>query len=1172
MISKTQSKSKPTESQTEEVSSQAKQQPITSSVVNEKQSTLKPENDQTIKFSTNDSSIEKKPENLSLIDEQENKLQPEENRFDDQGRPKIEESDNKFRKKEDSLKNSTHGGSQTTENQSTKIFRSNSYKDKKTQTPVSVIRRTQSKSKPTESQTEEVSSQAKQQPITSSVVNDKQSTLKPENDQTIKFSTNDSSIEKKPENLSLIDEQEYKLQPEENRFDDQGRPKIEESDNKLIKKEDSLKNLTHGGSQTTENQSTKIFRSNSYKDKKTQTLVSVIRRTQSTSKPQESQTNENLKEAWHEFKKQQTPASVLSEQSSLSKPAVDRGDMIAASDSSQVEKQENLSFPSTSKPQESQTNENLKEVWSQFKKQSITSNVVTNIEQSTSKPTESQTTKILSSESLIEKNPENLSLIDEQQPEEKQTTGILKGSIEMVTGGSFKDEKTLTTTTSSVVNEKQSKLEEVVTKNEQTEENRLNDDQMNEEISTKDQNQQNLAKEKPKTLKSENDQATNISSRDSFKEEKAESQTEEQSILEPENDQATKISSRYSFSFVGKKAENLSDEQSTLKPENDQATRISSRYSFSFVGKKADNLSEEQSTLKPENDQATRISSKDSFIGKKLENLGIEELRFSEKNKKTNLEKECLYDEMEIRLDNKEKILNQLENNWSNLNMNEKNEIKKHRQQISDDRIFIVNKRNELKNIKNNMKETMINKFINEKKEKEKIFKEKIGDITNRIITVDNLNGKFLKLNNNDEFIMFVEQITAETIRRETILVRKENELGLKENILNEQERLFANNDNNNMAEINKINEERQKILNERRFIEHKWKELKDVTKLMNDKRNYGYKIKKQNEINQLMSIEQQENQLKMNINNLNRKKENLNDKELQLDKLDANYNINNLKDKIKLNEIERKNILQEKINIAKEKRKLQEQLQTIKMKKQQILLERRNRINEQLKILQQDEEQLQRYRIVLNVKEIKLNEKESKYEEIVKKIYLKQIYFNNNEMYQIEEEKNRIIQGRILIKNEREKFEQIQKSIDMKRQQILQERNNLDETQQQQGRPKREANEENGNEKFYESEKKKSVKNLLKLIKDKFLKRRKKSSNGTKSANLSKQTIADDQSIQQPTNNHTSEPNIEITKSFNLDSSLTKRLQKSMKQTILSTATTQQMSGHQFLDYTKQF
>nr|XP_027197204.1 myb-like protein X [Dermatophagoides pteronyssinus] len=595
VIRRTQSTLKPKESQTneslKEVSSQAKQQPITSSVVNEKQSTLKPENDQTTKFSTIHSQIEADSKNdPSFWDDfnkdsakyyvqptgvkakakkyfkrlwpfskgnSEEQLKREElirsearrqyenirkNRleldkistghessieeikddpllakmlrtlnqehvdiyretikttdFPESGTmDQMEEWTKNFKNtREDSLKNLTHGGSQTTENQSTKIFRSNSYKDKKTQTPVSVIRRTQSKSKPTESQTEEVSSQAKQQPITSSV-------------------------------------------------------------------EDSLKNSTHGGSQTTENQSTKIFRSNSYKDKKTQTLVSVIRRTQSTSKPQESQTNENLKEAWHEFKKQQTPASVLSEQSSLSKPAVDRGDMIAASDSSQVEKQENLSFPSTSKPQESQTNENLKEVWSQFKKQSITSNVVTNIEQSTSKPTESQTTKILSSESLIEKNPENLSLIDEQQPEEKQTTGILKGSIEMVT-------------------------------------------------------------------------ATNISSRDSFKEEKAESQTEEQSILEPENDQATKSSSRYSFSFVGKKAENLSDEQSTLKPENDQATRISSRYSFSKKssnGTKSANLSkqtiaDDQSIQQPTNNhtsepniEITKSFNLDSSLTKRLQ-------------------------------------------------------------------------------------------------------------------------------------------------------------------------------------------------------------------------------------------------------------------------------------------------------------------------------------------------------------------------------------------------------------------------------------------------------------------------------------------------------------------------------------------------------------------------
>ncbi|XP_075678184.1 uncharacterized protein LOC113791606 [Dermatophagoides pteronyssinus] len=185
----------------------------------------------------------------------------------------------------------------------------------------------------------------------------------------------------------------------------------EESDNKLIKKGNLLKSSTHG-SKKTEDESTKILRSDSDKDNRTQTPVSMIRRTESTSKPKGSQTKESLKKVGSQFKKQQSTSSVLSEQASLSKPVENQTTEILSSDSSQVEKPSNLNLideqKSTSKPANDQVTiiqaNDLPEV---KKPESTIINV--NEQQSTSKPADDQVTKILSSDetsdsSIVSKN------------------------------------------------------------------------------------------------------------------------------------------------------------------------------------------------------------------------------------------------------------------------------------------------------------------------------------------------------------------------------------------------------------------------------------------------------------------------------------------------------------------------------------------------------------------------------------------------------------------------------------------------------------------------------------------------------------------------------------------------------------------------------------------------
>nr|XP_027197200.1 uncharacterized protein LOC113791606 [Dermatophagoides pteronyssinus] len=185
----------------------------------------------------------------------------------------------------------------------------------------------------------------------------------------------------------------------------------EESDNKLIKKGNLLKSSTHG-SKKTEDESTKILRSDSDKDNRTQTPVSMIRRTESTSKPKGSQTKESLKKVGSQFKKQQSTSSVLSEQASLSKPVENQTTEILSSDSSQVEKPSNLNLideqKSTSKPANDQVTiiqaNDLPEV---KKPESTIINV--NEQQSTSKPADDQVIKILSSDetsdsSIVSKN------------------------------------------------------------------------------------------------------------------------------------------------------------------------------------------------------------------------------------------------------------------------------------------------------------------------------------------------------------------------------------------------------------------------------------------------------------------------------------------------------------------------------------------------------------------------------------------------------------------------------------------------------------------------------------------------------------------------------------------------------------------------------------------------
>ncbi|XP_075678262.1 uncharacterized protein LOC142645587 [Dermatophagoides pteronyssinus] len=172
----------------------------------------------------------------------------------------IGESDKGLKKNENWLKSSTHG-SKTTEDEITKILRR--YKDKKTKTPVSMIR-TESTTKPKGSQTNESSkeilSEFKEQPITSSeIANIEQSTLKPTDSQTTKILSSDSSQVENPSNLSLINEQQSTPKP----ANDQG---------------------------------TKILTSDSSIVKKTESTVSDVNEQQSTSKLDESQTTEQYKE------------------------------------------------------------------------------------------------------------------------------------------------------------------------------------------------------------------------------------------------------------------------------------------------------------------------------------------------------------------------------------------------------------------------------------------------------------------------------------------------------------------------------------------------------------------------------------------------------------------------------------------------------------------------------------------------------------------------------------------------------------------------------------------------------------------------------------------------------------------------------------------------------------
>ncbi|XP_075678258.1 uncharacterized protein LOC113791599 [Dermatophagoides pteronyssinus] len=344
--------------------------------------------------------------------------------------PTIEGSDKGSRKNGNWLRSSTHG-SKKAEDEPTKILRR--YKDKKTKTPVSMIR-SESTSKPTENKTTEILSSDSSQvekPSNLSLIDEQQSTSKPADDRSTIIPASDSHQVKKPEStVSDVKDQQSITKPADEQV-----TKIESSDSQIVKK--PLANIEQSTSKqtesqkTTEDESTKILRSDSDKDKKVQTPVSMIR-TESTSKPKESQTvADSQKELLSQFKKQETTFSTVNEQQSTPEPTV------------------------------SQATENQKEVSSQDKKPLAKASVLTDIEQSTPESQTVDSQEELSS--LVKKHETTFSSVNEQQstsikPVDEQVTKI-------PTSDSSTYEKSQTTSNISANDEQStlSKLDKTIT-------------------------------------------------------------------------------------------------------------------------------------------------------------------------------------------------------------------------------------------------------------------------------------------------------------------------------------------------------------------------------------------------------------------------------------------------------------------------------------------------------------------------------------------------------------------------------------------------------------------------------------------------------------------------------------------------------------------------------------
>nr|XP_027197198.1 apical junction molecule-like [Dermatophagoides pteronyssinus] len=264
----------------------------------------------------------------------------------------IGESDKGSRKNGNWLRSSTHG-SKKAEDEPTKILRSDSDKDKKAQTPVSMIR-TESTSKPAENKTTEILSSDSPQvekPSNLSLIDEQQSTSKPADDRSTIIPASDSHQVKKPEStVSDLKDQQSITKPADEQV-----TKIESSDSQIVKKPSNLNLIDDQQSITkpADDQVTKILSSDSHQVKKPDSTVNVVN--ESTPKPPSTTVSDvnaqqsPLKSAHdrstiitasdsHQDKKSPSIVSVLNEQESTSKPAYNQGTIIPASDSSQKEK------------------------------------------------------------------------------------------------------------------------------------------------------------------------------------------------------------------------------------------------------------------------------------------------------------------------------------------------------------------------------------------------------------------------------------------------------------------------------------------------------------------------------------------------------------------------------------------------------------------------------------------------------------------------------------------------------------------------------------------------------------------------------------------------------------------------------------------------------------------
>ncbi|XP_075678264.1 uncharacterized protein LOC142645589 isoform X1 [Dermatophagoides pteronyssinus] len=254
----------------------------------------------------------------------------------------IGESDKGSRKNGNWLRSSTHG-SKKAEDEPTKILRSDSDKDKKAQTPVSMIR-TESTSKPAESKTTEILSSDSPQvekPSNLSLIDEQQSTSKPADDRSTIIPASDSHQVKKPEStVSDLKDQQSITKPADEQV-----TKIESSDSQIVKKPSNLNLIDDQQSITkpADDQVTKILSSDSHQVKKPDSTVNVVN--ESTPKPPSTTVSDvnaqqsPLKSAHdrstiitasdsHQDKKSPSIVSVLNEQESTSKPAYNQGTII----------------------------------------------------------------------------------------------------------------------------------------------------------------------------------------------------------------------------------------------------------------------------------------------------------------------------------------------------------------------------------------------------------------------------------------------------------------------------------------------------------------------------------------------------------------------------------------------------------------------------------------------------------------------------------------------------------------------------------------------------------------------------------------------------------------------------------------------------------------------------